>query len=692
MRKYTVGVGENVSRNGRPVGLGLACWPREWKPDEGREIGVARDVGVGFHFNVGHLIKGAIHDVGGVAKFAGTAITKPGQALKDVEKVAGSALKDVAKVEKIAKFVLEQAQGLISLIPGIGTAISVAIGAGLAALEGGSALDIAIKIAYAAIPIPPGIKVFTDLVLGAVLDVVNAVVKGGDLAKVLERVIAEELSRALPDDVRASGTTVLTTLTPTVLQALTGKLPSIPAGLPALPAVPGLPAAIPSVSSIASALPAGLPAVPTLPTPSIPGIPGVTGVGDKVDDFEAQLKSQYAAMNLPDNVKRSTDPIFNALVSMVHSMSVGPAILLAVRTGIGSKLPAGAPRDVGLHIFDTLAHLILGKLFKGKPTQAQVASQPTPAQLTAIRRANALGAPLPGTVTPVPSTAAAYQPLAQAEKANSTDVTISVPSAIGVTAVYGPYPQQASGSAPAKTAALTPPPVPPAPGSAPPATMPPTMPPAATAGTTAGVGGGGHGGGGGRGGGGGGHPGGRGGYGALRPNHPRGSAYGWGGRGGWGGGAWWPYVVASADDVACAAFGAPIDFPAELSAAVRRTLSDSNWMPVVVRGSDGSLYRLSLDDYSRRITVRPCVSMGVGSADDDVLRAMALDLLAEIKRTGAPEGATRSVKNFAQAFNQASADAQIATDGKYTQEIAAALNAALSALSPASGSAPAAIL
>src|SRR6202453_471113 len=478
MRKIVVGVGEAVVRSGQPVGLGLACWPREWEPDPGSGrrpgpvLGVDghHDVGVGFHFNVGHLLKGVVHDVGGVAKFAGSAITKPGQALKEVERAAGGALKDLAKVEKIAKFVLEQAQGLISLVPGIGTAISVAIGAGLAALEGGSALDIAIKIAYAALPIPPGIKVFTDLVLGAVLDVVNAIVKGGDLAKVLERLIAEELAKALPDDVRSAGTNVLTTLTPTVLQALTGKLPSVASIAAAVPAVPGLPAipsassltsalpavpglpAIPSASALTSvlpavpALPAGLPAIPAipslppLPTPSLPSIPGVTGVGDKVDDFVAQLQSQYAGMNLPANVKQQTDPIVDTLISMVHSMNVGPAILLAVRTGISTKLPAGAPRDVGLHIFDTLAHLILGKLFKGKPTQAQVAAQPSKDQLTAIHRAVALGQPLPATVTPIASTAAAYKPIAAADIADSHDETVAVPTAIGSEAGDGPTP------------------------------------------------------------------------------------------------------------------------------------------------------------------------------------------------------------------------------------------------------------
>ena len=223
-------------------------------------------------------------------------------------------------------------------------------------------------------------------------------------------------------------------------------------------------------------------------------------------------------------------------------------------------------------------------------------------------------------------------------------------------------------------------------------------------GTTAGVGAldhGGHGGGGGHGGhGGGGHGGWHGGGGRFRG---RGWGGGWGGRGGWGwgwGGPWWPYVVAAPSEVSCANWGDPINFPAALLPAARTTLINAGGDPVAVRGADGGLYLLSLDagvpiggSPGGLVTVRPCVGMvGIGSADDDVLRAMALDLIGSLRRTGAPQYATRSVKNFAQAWNAASVDAQIATDGKYTGEIEGALNAALAALSPSSGTAPAAVL
>jgi hypothetical protein len=78
-------------------------------------------------------------------------------------------------------------------------------------------------------------------------------------------------------------------------------------------------------------------------------------------------------------------------------------------------------------------------------------------------------------------------------------------------------------------------------------------------------------------------------------------------------------------------------------------------------------------------------------ADTGILRVMALDLLNTLKRTGAPQSATRTVKNFAQAWNTA-ADTPIDASGKYTRETEAALNAALASLAPNVGVAPSAIL
>jgi hypothetical protein len=68
---------------------------------------------------------------------------------------------------------IKMAQGVVSLIPGIGTGVSAAISAGMAVLDGDGPLDVAIHTAYGAIPIPPGIREVTDTVLGSVLSLLH---------------------------------------------------------------------------------------------------------------------------------------------------------------------------------------------------------------------------------------------------------------------------------------------------------------------------------------------------------------------------------------------------------------------------------------------------------------------------------------------------------------------------------------
>jgi hypothetical protein len=82
----------------------------------------------------------------------------------------GSLLHDVGKVVKGAAGVI---QGVVSLVPGIGTGISAAIGAGMAALEGGSPIEIALNAAFGAIPIPPGAREVAQGALNAVMNLVS---------------------------------------------------------------------------------------------------------------------------------------------------------------------------------------------------------------------------------------------------------------------------------------------------------------------------------------------------------------------------------------------------------------------------------------------------------------------------------------------------------------------------------------
>ena len=105
---------------------------------------------------------------------------------------------DFKGLEKMVKDDISAAQGIVSLVPGIGTGVSSAIGAGLAALEGGKPLEIAIKAAYGAIPIPPGIRQITDVVLNAIIGLIE---HPHDLTDVALHVARDRVPSGLPREV-----------------------------------------------------------------------------------------------------------------------------------------------------------------------------------------------------------------------------------------------------------------------------------------------------------------------------------------------------------------------------------------------------------------------------------------------------------------------------------------------------------
>lgn len=137
-----------------------------------------------------HLLK----DVPGLGKVVQT--VSPFQRL---DRVLGAVQRgDVKALKDIVKDDLSLAQGVISLIPGIGTGISSAISAGLAVLEGGGALEVALKAAYGAIPIPPGLRQITDAVVNGVLALAQ---KGADLTDAALAAARDRLPGGLPRQV-----------------------------------------------------------------------------------------------------------------------------------------------------------------------------------------------------------------------------------------------------------------------------------------------------------------------------------------------------------------------------------------------------------------------------------------------------------------------------------------------------------
>lgn len=115
------------------------------------------------------------------------------RSLGDAAKAVGDEADKIVKPLGGWSGVLSDVQGVVSMIPGIGTGISAAIGAASAIIGGGGPLVIALKTAYGAIPIPPGIRNLTD---GA-LDAIIALVKGQNITDAALAVIRDQLPEGI---------------------------------------------------------------------------------------------------------------------------------------------------------------------------------------------------------------------------------------------------------------------------------------------------------------------------------------------------------------------------------------------------------------------------------------------------------------------------------------------------------------
>ena len=159
----------------------------------------------------------------------GKVVSEAAASLAHPDKLVSDAAKSLQPILNVAKDIASNAIGAISLIPGIGTGVAAALSAGLAVLEGGSALDIAIKTAYGAIPIPPGIKQFTDIVLDGVLSLLD---DHGDLGDTVVTGIKNGLMERIPDFAKGIASSAFDTLAHLVIQAVGGKPTLAAAGKP----------------------------------------------------------------------------------------------------------------------------------------------------------------------------------------------------------------------------------------------------------------------------------------------------------------------------------------------------------------------------------------------------------------------------------------------------------------------------
>jgi hypothetical protein len=121
------------------------------------------------------------------------------QQVKEPLKQAAHAVESAAPpvIRQVADPVMSATESVLSLIPGIGTGLSAAIGAAQGLLDGGSPLDVAIHAAYAMIPIPPGLRQVCDPIVDALLGLAD----GKQITDVALQVIRDRLPEGLPRDV-----------------------------------------------------------------------------------------------------------------------------------------------------------------------------------------------------------------------------------------------------------------------------------------------------------------------------------------------------------------------------------------------------------------------------------------------------------------------------------------------------------
>jgi hypothetical protein len=105
---------------------------------------------------------------------------------------------DIGALKKMIAHDVSMFQGVASLIPGLGTGISSALGVGMAALEGGHPIEIALRAAYGAIPIPAPIRQITDIVLDTVIAFIE---HPNDLTEVGIQVARDRVPAGLPREV-----------------------------------------------------------------------------------------------------------------------------------------------------------------------------------------------------------------------------------------------------------------------------------------------------------------------------------------------------------------------------------------------------------------------------------------------------------------------------------------------------------
>ena len=214
--------------------------------------------------------------------------------------------KDLVKdVKQFGPMILSEVQGLVSLIPGIGTGISAAIGLAMALLEGGSPIVIAIRTAYGAIPIPPGIRNITDpIVDGSIHFAENP----KDFTDVAIKTIRDQVPAGLPREVFDTLVKIIIKHQP-ILKVAAGVIAEV---AQQIPGVQNIIAAMPPVGTI------------------LPSIRQIAPAGVHIDVANIPNLIQAAQAQ----VQNPLDPQALATVTRVAQQRYQPLHALAVMTSV----------------------------------------------------------------------------------------------------------------------------------------------------------------------------------------------------------------------------------------------------------------------------------------------------------------------------------------------------------------------
>jgi hypothetical protein len=244
--------------------------------------------------SLGNVIQGALNaavpldllkpipGLGSIAQMA-----KSFSPLSSMGKLANAALHgNMGGVLDVAKTELSHLQSVAAMVPGLGTGVSTAIGAAEALLSGGNPIELALRAAYGAIPIPPGIRDVTDVVLETII----ALVKGGNITDIALTVARDRVPSGLPRDVFDTLAQIIVRHQP-ILKAA-GEL----AAHEAMKAAQGLGPAL--MQGLAKNVPSGVAGILSkLPDPSksFPGLPAnVLGLAGLVDKLPSNMKKLAA--------------------------------------------------------------------------------------------------------------------------------------------------------------------------------------------------------------------------------------------------------------------------------------------------------------------------------------------------------------------------------------------------------------